>query len=34
MESVVRGEDDVPLETFVAIYRGDRSKLDIRIVTA
>jgi GntR family transcriptional regulator len=32
LESVVRGEDDVPFETFVAIYRGDRSKLDVRIV--
>lgn len=34
LESVVRSEDDVPFETFVAIYRGDRSKLDIRIVSA
>ncbi len=34
LESVVRSEDDVPFETFVAVYRGDRSKLDIRIVPA
>lgn len=32
MESLARTDQDVPLETFVSVYRGDRSKLDIQLV--
>ena len=32
VESVVRTEDDIVLEYFIAVYRGDRSRLDIRLV--
>jgi Transcriptional regulators len=32
MESVTRTVEDVPLEYFVSVYRGDSSKLDIELV--
>jgi len=32
LESLARTAQDVPLEFFVSVYRGDRSKLDIQLV--
>lgn len=32
LESLARTSDGVPLEYFISVYRGDRSKLDIELV--
>lgn len=32
LESIARNEQDVPLEYYVSVYRGDRSKLEIQLV--